>query len=238
MSPRIRKTEFKNILECESGANMGSIYGKNSGHKSRATFPLSCAVLLESSWTYSVEDFSCRRFGWRAGSSFEIIYSIYISNVNSRIASYIMSFYIMYIWCNVSIISVLSTMLAISLFCALSGRKLYVVIFNKFIMSVNGQFANEILHIYIYVIHKTTSKIVRWGGHSEQHSGHGGQGNDSRRAWPRSGHLQPICQQNQETVGGGCIARVLTKHNILSSACVWLSLLKEIQHLVLSREGG
>ncbi len=34
------KTEFKNILECESGAHMGSIYEKNSGQKSRATVPL------------------------------------------------------------------------------------------------------------------------------------------------------------------------------------------------------
>ncbi len=34
------ETEFENILVCESGAHMGSIYEKNSGQKSRATVPL------------------------------------------------------------------------------------------------------------------------------------------------------------------------------------------------------
>jgi hypothetical protein len=34
------ETEFENILECESGAHMGSIHEKNRGKKSRATVPL------------------------------------------------------------------------------------------------------------------------------------------------------------------------------------------------------
>ncbi len=34
------ETEFENILECESGAHLGSIYEQNSGQKPRATVPL------------------------------------------------------------------------------------------------------------------------------------------------------------------------------------------------------
>jgi hypothetical protein len=41
VSPTEFETEFENILECESGAHMGSIYEKkNSGQISRATVPL------------------------------------------------------------------------------------------------------------------------------------------------------------------------------------------------------
>jgi hypothetical protein len=44
------KTEFKNILECESGAHMGSINEKTRVKKSRATVPLSPSIAEEWDW--------------------------------------------------------------------------------------------------------------------------------------------------------------------------------------------